>query len=886
MSCIKIVYLVAIILCVTDSQFPGYADLSTTLPTTWTDPITAIYQDKLYVLGNGTFFTLELSTLGITLNAEQNDIASQNVGIWNEINIAWPTYGDSNDQFSCSHQCSVVIGHYLFIVGPQKTTCVEPTCTWTYPSYNYMYRLDLSQNPPEFASDTEFQSNLSYTASKVYDMCVTTDGTDLYYISGRINGPEFSLESWKYIVSTDTHVRLMDVDRGRQRASCVFNIDKTKIFLFGGRGLSPYTFGVTGVDYYDIYANTWTNTSYDPYKQLYRKDRWKCFNIPNQNLIECPTGQSNAGTMQESIIWDTETQNITQVITNITAVREYGLALYEINNNVTIVLLLGGISSTTTRYDTIQYTIRTSVYTSDCSGDIFALSKISTDSNNNKYLLRINMNSEEVTILNAFFTSLSMGGVSINDVNHVVSNQLGNNIETLSTVTGELLYSTIIQSNVNQTNFGNIQYDTKTGKLITMYKNPHTQQRYVAYLDITNGIISEIITTDACGLINSARTIDTQQARFYFVGTHCVESGTWLYTVDLNVKTFTKTILSSNSLTQIRFASGIIYTLSKTIPNSTSKTLAIIDPLTGTISSVDINAAEFASVSNDIMTIDNFNGFYIKGSLNQLDVLNLVNGELIETITLTDVTSIVRVFYDPICIPTATNAPTKYPSSNPSKLPSSNPSVFPSKNPSENPSENPSTNPTKNPSENPSINPITFLSENPSIPPTTTTISCETDDNCPEDWSCKYSSVSCFASTSSQFDCIGYCVEDDNYCLNTDLENQSKSWKHFLNDNTQCSLCFCKQIGARICATIYTVFKDKQLWKDKLDEICPYTTYEKLEDNGEQCKFEDIRLIKDPPDMCDCNAIKCVSSQIVGNQANKFNMVTVSVMITIICGLM
>ncbi len=53
--------------------------------------------------------------------------------------------------------------------------------------------------------------------------------------------------------------------------------------------------------------------------------------------------------------------------------------------------------------------------------------------------------------------------------------------------------------------------------------------------------------------------------------------------------------------------------------------------------------------------------------------------------------------------------------------------------------------------------------------------------------------------------------------------------KTFLEDSQQCSLCYCKERGARHCVRVYELFKNKEQWQDKLDALCPYTQYDKLE---------------------------------------------------------
>ena len=185
-------------------NYTNFQDLGISLPISLQQHITAVYNDKLYVFGgrNGTtlnspdfsngFWSLDLNDLNLQLSASKNDIDLSSITTsvaWTELSVTPPTYGPSTTGFiSCPHQCSTVVGQYLYIFAPYGSSSESAT--------EYVYRLDLSQDPPVYSSQSAFSSDFGTARS---EPCVTStdDGQYIYMVSGS------SDETMRYSVSGD-----------------------------------------------------------------------------------------------------------------------------------------------------------------------------------------------------------------------------------------------------------------------------------------------------------------------------------------------------------------------------------------------------------------------------------------------------------------------------------------------------------------------------------------------------------------------------------------------------------------------------------------------------------------------------------------------------------
>ena len=112
-------------------------------------------QTNILFFFNKQFYKISLSDK-FTINAEKNNITSTLTSDdWEVLNVSPPTYGpNTNNEFGCDSQCSPLIDNYLYIVGAHNRSWGEG---------NAIYRLDLSKDPPEFASQSDFPSTIGFT---------------------------------------------------------------------------------------------------------------------------------------------------------------------------------------------------------------------------------------------------------------------------------------------------------------------------------------------------------------------------------------------------------------------------------------------------------------------------------------------------------------------------------------------------------------------------------------------------------------------------------------------------------------------------------------------------------------------------------------------------
>ena len=185
------ILLISCIHCQSYQNYTNFQNLGITLPIALQQHISAVYNNKLYVFGgrNGTalnnpdfskgFWSLDLSQLNLELSSSKNDIDKSAIDLsvsWTELSVTPPTYGPSTTGFiSCPHQCSTVIGQYIYIFSPYGDS--------TYSASEYVYRLDLSQDPPVYSSVNDF-SSISGTARSEPCITSTADGQYIYMVSG------------------------------------------------------------------------------------------------------------------------------------------------------------------------------------------------------------------------------------------------------------------------------------------------------------------------------------------------------------------------------------------------------------------------------------------------------------------------------------------------------------------------------------------------------------------------------------------------------------------------------------------------------------------------------------------------------------------------------
>eukprot|EP01084_Bolivina_argentea_P304322 525523_1 len=356
-----IVLLFLLISTVSNAQLTNYQSLKAKLPIPLMGHITAVYNNHLFVFGgkngsnnndyiafNDKFWKLPLSS--ITL--ETSDIANLVVvnepsdNDWFQISVKPPTYGAANhigigsNTFVCEHQCSVLVDQYLYIFGAESFGSKNNAFI------NTVYRLDLSQDPPIFASENDLPiTNLN----NAKPFCVTAAMGKIY-----INTP------FKTIQYDPMSVELQTI--AIQNASW-YNVGcthfKDKIYLFGGTNdlfdTRSYTVGINTTKFHDHTLN------------VYSRNNIKCISLGLYSYnIECPGGLDmvNHSYPQNSIIWNTYNNSQTYVNLQI-GVAQYGLELYQIhtdtNYNASIIFVIGGANDETgieKAIDTIQYSVR------------------------------------------------------------------------------------------------------------------------------------------------------------------------------------------------------------------------------------------------------------------------------------------------------------------------------------------------------------------------------------------------------------------------------------------------------------------------------------------------------------------------------------------------
>eukprot|EP00484_Ammonia_sp_Unknown_P023674 CAMPEP_0197030564 /NCGR_PEP_ID=MMETSP1384-20130603/9779_1 /TAXON_ID=29189 /ORGANISM="Ammonia sp." /LENGTH=484 /DNA_ID=CAMNT_0042459945 /DNA_START=54 /DNA_END=1508 /DNA_ORIENTATION=- len=385
---ITLITIFLILHCSTQSLV-NYTDFKTfplTLPIPLQEHIATVYNNKLFIIGgrNDTIFgtdaspkawSLDLSALNLQLTSTKTDITVGNTAVqWQQLSIANPTYGPITAGFiRCTSQCYTQIGPYLYIAAPYGKTD-------TYNSA--LYRLDLSQSPPVYATDTELGlaynlGNPNAFGNSVKEPCLTAsaDGEYLYLVGGNINAGGTAAENYflRLNVSTNEWVRLTNMNQNRQSAGCAANYNDEEVYIFGGKDdcnrITPCS-SITGsveIDTYFAATASWTdNEGYLQPELSQPKSNLKCINNPYDESIICPGGSAQSAykdttiyrTPQKAII---DTIELTQVTTS------YGIATYEfINNGVDqafILFVTGGGDQNINVYDSIQYTVIANVPT-------------------------------------------------------------------------------------------------------------------------------------------------------------------------------------------------------------------------------------------------------------------------------------------------------------------------------------------------------------------------------------------------------------------------------------------------------------------------------------------------------------------------------------------
>eukprot|EP01084_Bolivina_argentea_P304321 525521_1 len=261
-----IVLLFLLISTVSNAQLTNYQSLKAKLPIPLMGHITAVYNNHLFVFGgkngsnnndyiafNDKFWKLPLSS--ITL--ETSDIANLVVvnepsdNDWFQISVKPPTYGAANhigigsNTFVCEHQCSVLVDQYLYIFGAESFGSKNNAFI------NTVYRLDLSVDPPIFASQNDlYTSNLNNGKP----FCVTVAMGNIY-INTLFERIKFNPINDKLQVDTIK-------DTPRLNTGCASNSKQDKIYLLGGKNDS-YWQGSFNI--YDYTIGTNTNHSIESY---------------------------------------------------------------------------------------------------------------------------------------------------------------------------------------------------------------------------------------------------------------------------------------------------------------------------------------------------------------------------------------------------------------------------------------------------------------------------------------------------------------------------------------------------------------------------------------------------------------------------------------------
>eukprot|EP01083_Nonionella_stella_P294655 1001593_1 len=351
------------------------------LPKNLMQPITAVYNDNLFVFGginstdgayNTKFWKLPLKDAFSldTTNNPPTDITTTLINSnWEELNVTAPSYGDSqNKEFICAGQCSVVIDQYLYIVGPYSSSSSSTTATRTN-----IYRLDLGVNTPIFASTTEFAYQIGYT-SNARDQCVTSADGKMYIMTGVGSAPSRETKVYDPSSPTTPLVSLQQLSSKSPRflAGCASNVDGDKIYLAGGSAPDiPNLSMAPGIDTYDITDNTWTDNAetneFDTSDNIpsFSRRQMKCFTNYKESF-ECPGGFGSA-VKTDSIIWNYNTRGETYVNLEIDVFMA-GVSVYEFyatgDYRGSIVLVIGGSSDGSIGVDTIQYSLRYALITS------------------------------------------------------------------------------------------------------------------------------------------------------------------------------------------------------------------------------------------------------------------------------------------------------------------------------------------------------------------------------------------------------------------------------------------------------------------------------------------------------------------------------------------
>eukprot|EP01084_Bolivina_argentea_P304323 525524_1 len=335
---------------ISDAQHSNYKPLKTKLPIPLLGHITAIYNNNLFVFGgkngnkfNDKFWKLPLSSF--SLNMTNLDIINEPSNTdWIQISVKPPTYGSASNigigsnTFVCENQCSVLVNQYLYIFGSGSFALKQNNFI------NTIYRLDLSQDPPIFASENDLPiTNLN----NAKPFCVTAAMGKIY-----INTP------FKTIQYDPMSIELQSIDikyTPKYNFGCAPNFGEENIYLLGGNNDS-YSYSIA------------TNTNrYFQYSKDTSRNNIKCISLGLYSYnIECPGGLDmvNHSYPQNSIIWNTYNNSQTYVNLQI-GVAQYGLELYQIhtdtNYNASIIFVIGGANDETgieKAIDTIQYSVR------------------------------------------------------------------------------------------------------------------------------------------------------------------------------------------------------------------------------------------------------------------------------------------------------------------------------------------------------------------------------------------------------------------------------------------------------------------------------------------------------------------------------------------------
>eukprot|EP01083_Nonionella_stella_P281549 958024_1 len=223
-----IITLFLLIFTISYGQHSNYKSLKAKLPIPLLGHITAIYNNNLFVFGgkndnkfNDKFWKLPLSSFN--LNMTNLDIINEPSNTdWMQISVKPPTYGSASNigigtnTFVCGNQCSVLVNQYLYIFGSGSFALKQNNFI------NTIYRLDLSQDPPIFASENDLPiTNLN----NAKPFCVTAAMGKIY-----INTP------FKTIQYDPMSSELQSIDIKyipRYNFGCAPNFREENIYLLG-----------------------------------------------------------------------------------------------------------------------------------------------------------------------------------------------------------------------------------------------------------------------------------------------------------------------------------------------------------------------------------------------------------------------------------------------------------------------------------------------------------------------------------------------------------------------------------------------------------------------------------------------------------------------------